>query len=290
MGGAQPAASAKPPPPPPVAKHRESHMADPVLLFRYSALTFNGHRIHYDRDYVTKVEGYPGLIFHGPLQAAFIVEFAAKLHRRRGAEEIQLSRRAAAVRRQRILDQRQRYRRRHGTVDREFGRPADDEGHGDVVRFVIASVIPGRSEAIARPIAGSMLQSHVIRRGMPVALLVAMTACFEQSTRHMIVVPQTTKTSERIRHRQGRHLQPAARVRHQKGVRQSRLDRTAVPERLARRHRLRAGPAGSLRRRHGRRLCAGDPQRRLRQSAFRGRRRQCARQYLHRAIATRRRW
>ena len=52
---------------------------DTTLLFRYSALTFNGHRIHYDRDYVTKVEGYPGLIFHGPLQAAFIVELAAKL-------------------------------------------------------------------------------------------------------------------------------------------------------------------------------------------------------------------
>jgi 3-methylfumaryl-CoA hydratase len=65
---------------PPSAQHRESHMADPVLLFRYSALTFNGHRIHYDRDYVTKVEGYPGLIFHGPMQAAFLVEFAAKLH------------------------------------------------------------------------------------------------------------------------------------------------------------------------------------------------------------------
>jgi 3-methylfumaryl-CoA hydratase len=66
--------------PPPSAQHRESHMADPVLLFRYSALTFNGHRIHYDRDYVTKVEGYPGLIFHGPMQAAFLVEFAARLH------------------------------------------------------------------------------------------------------------------------------------------------------------------------------------------------------------------
>jgi 3-methylfumaryl-CoA hydratase len=74
------AAPSKPAPPPPIAKHRESHMADPVLLFRYSALTFNGHRIHYDRDYVTKVEGYPGLIFHGPMQAAFIVELAAKLH------------------------------------------------------------------------------------------------------------------------------------------------------------------------------------------------------------------
>jgi len=81
VGGA-PAASGKPVPPPPVAQHRETHVSDPVLLFRYSALTFNGHRIHYDRDYVTKVEGYPGLIFHGPLQAAFIVELAAKLHGR----------------------------------------------------------------------------------------------------------------------------------------------------------------------------------------------------------------
>jgi 3-methylfumaryl-CoA hydratase len=75
----QPAPQAKPPAAPPPAQHRESHMADPVLLFRYSALTFNGHRIHYDRDYVTKVEGYPGLIFHGPLQASFIVELAAGL-------------------------------------------------------------------------------------------------------------------------------------------------------------------------------------------------------------------
>ena len=64
---------------PPVSQHRETHTADAVLLFRYSALTFNGHRIHYDRDYVTKVEGYPGLIFHGPMQAALLVEFAAKL-------------------------------------------------------------------------------------------------------------------------------------------------------------------------------------------------------------------
>jgi 3-methylfumaryl-CoA hydratase len=74
---AAPAKSAAPPAP---AKHRKSHMADEVLLFRYSALTFNGHRIHYDRDYVTTVEGYAGLIFHGPMQAAFLVEFAAKLH------------------------------------------------------------------------------------------------------------------------------------------------------------------------------------------------------------------
>jgi 3-methylfumaryl-CoA hydratase len=72
-------ASVKPAAPQPAAQHRESHIADTVLLFRYSALTFNGHRIHYDRDYVTRVEGYPGLIFHGPMQAALMVEFAAKL-------------------------------------------------------------------------------------------------------------------------------------------------------------------------------------------------------------------
>ncbi len=47
---------------------------DPVLLFRYSALTFNGHRIHYDRDYVTQDEGYPGLIVHGPLLATLMIE------------------------------------------------------------------------------------------------------------------------------------------------------------------------------------------------------------------------
>jgi len=53
--------------------------ADPVLLLRYSALTFNGHRIHYDRPYATNVEGYPGLIVHGPLQATLLIEFAASI-------------------------------------------------------------------------------------------------------------------------------------------------------------------------------------------------------------------
>jgi 3-methylfumaryl-CoA hydratase len=51
---------------------------DPVLLFRYSALTGNGHRIHYDRKYVTEVEGYPGLIVHGPLQATLLAELAQR--------------------------------------------------------------------------------------------------------------------------------------------------------------------------------------------------------------------
>jgi 3-methylfumaryl-CoA hydratase len=52
---------------------REIH-PDPLLLFRYSAVTFNGHRIHYDQPYATKVEGYPGLVVHGPLIATLLVD------------------------------------------------------------------------------------------------------------------------------------------------------------------------------------------------------------------------
>ncbi len=48
----------------------------PVMLFRYSALTFNGHRIHYDRDYCRDIEGYPGLVFHGPLTATLMLQLA----------------------------------------------------------------------------------------------------------------------------------------------------------------------------------------------------------------------
>ena len=51
---------------------------DSVLLFRYSALTFNGHRIHYDRPYVTQVEGYPGLIVHGPLIATLLMDLVRR--------------------------------------------------------------------------------------------------------------------------------------------------------------------------------------------------------------------
>ena len=65
------------PPPqaaPAEAQWKRSIVPDDVLLFRYSALTFNGHRIHYDRQYVTKVEGYPGLIVHGPLIATLLMD------------------------------------------------------------------------------------------------------------------------------------------------------------------------------------------------------------------------
>ncbi len=53
---------------------RQELAIDPVLLFRFSALTYNGHRIHYDRPYATEVEGYPGLVVHGPLMALLALE------------------------------------------------------------------------------------------------------------------------------------------------------------------------------------------------------------------------
>lgn len=55
-------------------------LPDPVLLFRYSALTFNGHRIHYDRPFATEVEGYAGLIVHGPLIATLLLDNLLRAH------------------------------------------------------------------------------------------------------------------------------------------------------------------------------------------------------------------
>jgi 3-methylfumaryl-CoA hydratase len=77
------AAGAATAPPPP---HRDAAWESEIrpseaLLFRYSALTFNAHRIHYDRDYAMRVEGYDGLVVHGPLIATFLLELA----RRNGA-------------------------------------------------------------------------------------------------------------------------------------------------------------------------------------------------------------
>jgi 3-methylfumaryl-CoA hydratase len=68
------AAPAAPLPAPADVAFERAIVPDPVLLFRYSALTFNGHRIHYDRPYVTEVEGYPGLVVHGPLIATLLLD------------------------------------------------------------------------------------------------------------------------------------------------------------------------------------------------------------------------
>lgn len=65
---------------PPATVGNETRLiaASPPFLFRYSALTFNGHRIHYDDPYAREEEAYPGLIVHGPLQATLLALFAAE--------------------------------------------------------------------------------------------------------------------------------------------------------------------------------------------------------------------
>ncbi|MBR0680923.1 acyl-CoA dehydrogenase [Roseomonas eburnea] len=77
-----PSAPGTPAPPPEAAPggaiaSEEVH-PDPVLLFRYSALTSNGHRIHYDLPYAREEEGYPGLVVHGPLTATLLQGFARR--------------------------------------------------------------------------------------------------------------------------------------------------------------------------------------------------------------------
>ncbi len=69
-------------PAPPVARTdetlREHFAPDTTLLFRYSALTFNGHRIHYDETYARQIEGYDGLVVHGPLLAHLLMDLAQR--------------------------------------------------------------------------------------------------------------------------------------------------------------------------------------------------------------------
>ncbi|HIM46091.1 MAG TPA: acyl-CoA dehydrogenase, partial [Alphaproteobacteria bacterium] len=78
-----PKSGAMPPPrpAPEEAAWRRELRPDPVMLFRYSALTFNPHRIHYDQPYCTQEEGYPGLVVHGPLIATLMVDLCRRSRR-----------------------------------------------------------------------------------------------------------------------------------------------------------------------------------------------------------------
>lgn len=73
-----------PPQAPADAEATQTETFSSTTLFRYSALTFNGHRIHYDLDYCRKVEGYPGLIVHGPLLAQRLMQIAHEVAPLRG--------------------------------------------------------------------------------------------------------------------------------------------------------------------------------------------------------------
>ena len=75
-GQPRPSGAPAPDAQPPLAGPRDWPVeVNPILLFRFSALTYNAHRIHYDRDYA-RAEGYPGLLVHGPLQALLMAELA----------------------------------------------------------------------------------------------------------------------------------------------------------------------------------------------------------------------
>lgn len=67
---------------PPSAQFTKVFTPDSTLLFRYSALTFNGHRIHYDADYCREKEGYENLVIHGPLMATLLAAFAEEVSQR----------------------------------------------------------------------------------------------------------------------------------------------------------------------------------------------------------------
>jgi 3-methylfumaryl-CoA hydratase len=78
---------------PPDGEWAEERVVDPKLLFRFSAVTANAHRIHYDHPYATNVEGYPDLVVHGPLTAMLLAELART---RRGSDATEVSYRARA--------------------------------------------------------------------------------------------------------------------------------------------------------------------------------------------------
>ena len=87
----------EPKPAPADATWSKKIVPDPVLLFRFSALTFNGHRIHYDQPYVTGTEGYPGLIVHGPLLGLLQIELARRSNPGKFAGELRVPRAVAGL-------------------------------------------------------------------------------------------------------------------------------------------------------------------------------------------------
>ena len=93
-GAAPPAPGEAPVAPTPAARDaawQREWQPDAVMLFRYSALTFNGHRIHYDRPYVTGEEGYPGLVVHGPLLATLLLDLLRRHAPRARVESFRFS-------------------------------------------------------------------------------------------------------------------------------------------------------------------------------------------------------
>ena len=122
-----------PKPAPTDATWSKKIMADPVLLFRFSALTFNGHRIHYDQPYVTGTEGYPGLIVHGPLMGMVQIELARRANPDKDSAKLRVPRAGASLCRSGVFSPRapgRRWGRRH--VDCRSQRWSGAAGKNDV--------------------------------------------------------------------------------------------------------------------------------------------------------------
>ena len=127
--------------------HQRRMQAQPPLLFRYSALTFNGHRIHYDRRHVTEVEGYPGLIVHGPLAGSLARELRDRAARH-AAGALQLPRPLSPVRRRRVRPACDSGGQRPEPVDGEGERSGCDGGGGALgmnaaLDFIVPLFVPG---------------------------------------------------------------------------------------------------------------------------------------------------
>jgi 3-methylfumaryl-CoA hydratase len=86
QGAPVPPPDVRPWPEPPPRAVTQLRQVDTRLLFRFSALTFNAHRIHYDREYAMREEGYPGLVVHGPLTAMLLLRLAEQQERDRARE------------------------------------------------------------------------------------------------------------------------------------------------------------------------------------------------------------
>ena len=119
------------------APWRDSIALDAVMLFRFSALVFNAHRIHYDRAHATRVEGYRGLVVHGPLHLILLLELLrrhAPGARDRVVGACGCGRRCSTTRRCALAGRPVRRRRRCRAVDRDPGRRRRRRGRGRLRR------------------------------------------------------------------------------------------------------------------------------------------------------------
>ena len=110
---------------------RRTIKANPVMLFRYSAITFNPHRIHYDRTYCMETEGYPGLVVHGPFAQQCLFDLLRNSMPGPDDKDLRRARPRAAVRHRAVRRDRPADRRRQGRRALDRDAQGHDRGAGD---------------------------------------------------------------------------------------------------------------------------------------------------------------